>query len=83
MAGDCAQPSTQCSHIIETQAWRYDGETEGGTPFIGHLCGWADAHPDRLANSPRWLSVYALAGGPGFVPAKHCPGCPGFDARRP
>lgn len=47
-----------------------------GAPGVRHLCLWADAHPERLVDAPRWLQEWALAGGPTFNPGKHCVGCP-------
>lgn len=68
-----------CQHLTQAdEAYRYDPETGEETPIIAHLCTWADAHPERLLNAPRWVQEYALSGGPSFVPEKHCIGCPGF-----
>lgn len=46
-------------------------------------CMWPDAHPERFLSAPRWLSSWALSGGPNFNPKQHCPGCPGFCAGEP
>lgn len=61
---------TRCAHLEPYN------EDEGN----GRACTWADAHPERLLDAPRWLSSWVLSGGPNFDPAKHCVGCPGFKA---
>ncbi len=53
------------------------------TRCIAYLCDWADAHPERFANAPRWITQYALSGGGLFTPQKHCTGCPGRHERLP
>lgn len=62
-----------CKHLS-----RYE-EDDGD----GRACLWPDAHPERLLDAPRWLSAWALSGGPNFQPDKHCPGCPGYCAGKP
>jgi len=71
----------KCIHLAETPGWRPE-EDGSETEIVGHLCNWADAHPERLLNMPRWLSTWALSGGPNFNPIKHCQGCPGYDRER-
>lgn len=61
---------TKCQHLQPYEE----------TPDAGPACMWPDAHPERLVDAPRWLSSWALSGGPTFDPAKHCVGCPGFRA---
>lgn len=70
-----------CSHLTPTEAWTYDPETKAETPITdAALCTWADAHPERFVDMPRWMSSWALSGGPNFNPKKHCIGCPGYES---
>lgn len=71
-----------CTHLSQTEAFSIDLVTGEESPIDHYLCVWAEAHPERFMNSPRWLSTWALAGGPNFDAARHCPGCPGYEARR-
>lgn len=69
-----------CRHLtksLESYILHDDGQR---SPTTHYLCDWADAHPEQLLDAPRWLSVWALSGGPNFAPEKHCPNCPGFES---
>jgi hypothetical protein len=67
----------KCRHLIDTCAEKV-GPT-GAAAYTGHLCTWAEAHPDRLLDAPRWISQPALASIL-IDPAEHCVGCPGYQA---
>lgn len=69
---------SRCKHLIDTEAWRIG--PGGETPEVGHLCTWADAHPERFLNAPRWISSRALASEL-IHPEHHCVGCPGYEAK--
>lgn len=75
-----------CRHLtVSASAVMVETETGDELPSVQHLCMWADAHPERLRDFPRWLQVWALSGGPTFKPERDCPRCPSFEAegRRP
>lgn len=72
----------KCRHLFEpAQSFRRDVESGEETTLVFPLCGWADAHPERLVDAPRWLVAPALAGGL-VHPERDCAGCPGFSAER-
>ena len=74
---------SRCVHLTPSDE-AYEVNDDGSlTPTEVLPCEWGDANPDRLLNMPRWLSEWALSGGPSFDPKKHCPGCPGYRSQTP
>lgn len=68
-----------CKHLTETEAWSIGPDGQEADE-VGHLCLWADAHPERFINAPRWISKRALASDL-IRPARDCVGCPGYEAK--
>lgn len=73
---------SKCRHVERSQeAYCSNGEGEFVEAEV-LLCTWADAHPGRFVNAPRWLSKDALAGRL-IHPQRDCTGCPGFAVESP
>ena len=70
-----------CEHLTESGEAYAIGADGAETRITHHLCTWADEHPERFLDAPRWLSEWALSGGPNFHPARHCHKCPGYTER--
>jgi hypothetical protein len=68
-----------CKHLTTTEAFRI-GPDGKQTPEVGHLCVWADAHPDRFIDAPRWITNPALASIL-IRPERDCVGCPGYEGK--
>lgn len=69
-----------CRHLEQAdEAYRIGGDGRQ-IPAIVMLCGFADAHPERLTNAPRWLQRNAISGHLLDYP-RDCIGCPAFEGR--
>jgi len=48
-------------------------------PVVDYVCGWADAHADKLVGFPNWVAKAAYAGAAPFDSSKHCNDCSAFE----
>lgn len=63
-----------CKYAVKAQA-----QTADGRPLHILLCAYAEAHPERFINLPRWLQAGALAGKP-ISPHHDCLACSCYKA---